>query len=84
MRAEYVHEFIDDNDGVRLRYTNDPTLTSSFTVSTDDVDQDYGIVGASVTGTFPNGWAAFVDYGTVVGLSDYTIHMVNLGFRKDF
>lgn len=89
-RAEYVHEFLNDQSGVRIHYTDDPTVgpdglpLSSFIVSTDPVDRDYGILGAGLAATFPAGWAAFVDYNTVVGLRDFTVHTFNFGVRKSF
>ena len=84
VRAEWVHEFIDDQDGVFIQYANDPTGTSRFEVSSEDVDQDYAVVGAAVTGTFAGGWAAFLDYETVLALSDFDIHTINVGLRKEF
>jgi uncharacterized protein with beta-barrel porin domain len=84
VRAEYVHEFLNDEDGVRITYALDPGSTSAFDVSTQDPDRDYGILGAGLAATFPAGWGAFVDYSTVVGLSDFSIHTVNLGLRREF
>jgi uncharacterized protein with beta-barrel porin domain len=84
VRAEYVHDFLDNEDGVLVRYAADNTQQSEFEVSTEDKDQDYGILGAGVATTFPAGWAAFVDYHTFVGLTNFTIHAVNVGFRKEF
>jgi len=83
-RAEYVHEFLDDEDGVAIQYANDPTGTSRFEITTESIDQDYGIVGAGVAATFAHGWAGFVDWNTVVGLSHFDIHTVNVGLRKAF
>jgi outer membrane autotransporter protein len=83
-RAEYVHEFLDDDDGVAIQYANDPTGASRFEVTTDGIDQDWGIVGAGVAATFARGWAAFADWNTVVGLSNFDIQTVNIGLRKAF
>ena len=84
VRAEYVHDFLDNDDGVLVRYAADTTQLSEFEVSTENKDQDYGILGAGLATTFPAGWAAFVDYHTFVGLTNFTIHAVNVGFRKEF
>lgn len=83
-RAEYVHDFLGDEDGVLVRYAADPTRLSEFEVSVEDKDQDYGILGAGVAATFQGGWAAFVDYHTYVGLRNFDIHRVNLGARMEF
>lgn len=84
VRAEYVHEFLNDEDGVRVRYATDPANVSAFEVSTESPDRDYGILGAGLAATFPGGWGAFVDYNTLVGLSDFTVHTVNIGLRRQF
>jgi outer membrane lipase/esterase len=84
IRAEYVHDFLTDDDGVLVRYAADTTQLSEFEVSTEDEDEDYGILGAGIAATLPAGWAAFVDYHTFVGLTNFTIHAVNVGFRKEF
>ena len=84
VRAEYVHEFLGDEDGVLVRYAADPEQLSQFEVSTEDRDQNYGILGAGVAATLQGGWAAFVDYHTFVGLSNFDIHTVNVGLRMEF
>ena len=53
-------------------------------ITSDEIDEDYGVVGASVAAQLAGGWAAFVDYATPVGLDDFTVHQVNLGFRMEF
>jgi len=84
VRAEYVHDFLIDDDGADVSYAADPTGLSAFEITTEAADQDYGIVGAGAAATFPAGWAAFVDWNTFVGLSNFDIHTVNVGFRKEF
>lgn len=83
INGRWVHEFAEE-DGPKVVYANDPTGLSEFTISSDNVDEDYGIVGASVAAQFAAGWAAFVDYATPVGLDDFTVHQINFGFRKEF
>ena len=97
IRAEYVHDFLTSDDGVLVRYAADntddvaPTVSpcpttpcSEFEVSTESEDEDYGILGAGVAATLPAGWSAFADYHTFVGLTNFTIHAVNVGFRREF
>ena len=83
INGRWVHEF-EDEDGPQVIYANDPTGLSGFTITADDVDEDYGVVGASVAAQFAGGWAAFVDYATPVGLDDFTVHQINFGFRREF
>jgi outer membrane lipase/esterase len=84
VRAEWVHEFLNDPDGVVVRYAVDPTRTSTFEVTTPSPDRDYAVLGAGVAASFPAGWSAFVDYNTLVGLANFDVHTVNFGVRKSF
>jgi outer membrane lipase/esterase len=84
VRAEAVHEFLGNEDGVLVRYAADPTQLSEFEVSNEGDDDYYGILGAGVAATLQGGWAAFVDYHTYVGLSNFDIHTVNAGLRLEF
>jgi outer membrane autotransporter protein len=84
VRGEYIHEYLNDNNGVRLQYENDQTGLSAFEVITEDPDRNYGLLGASVTGTLAAGWSAFADFETIVGLSNFDIYTFRAGFRKEF
>jgi outer membrane autotransporter protein len=84
IRAEYVHEFENDDDGANIRYASDATGLSTFNVITEDPNRNYGIVGAAVTGTLAGGWSAFADFETVVGFGKFDIYTFRAGFRKEF
>jgi outer membrane autotransporter protein len=84
VRAEYVHEFENDDDGARIRYASDPTGASAFNVITEGANRNYGIIGASLTGTLAGGWSTFADFETVVGLGKFDIYTFRAGFRKEF
>lgn len=84
VRGEYVHEFLNDNDGAAVRYAADPTGLSGFIIATEDPDRNYGDLGVGVALTLPHGWVTFLDYATVVGFADFAIHSVAAGLRKDF
>ena len=83
INGRWVHEFADDN-GPDVVLANDPTGLSEFSITSDKIDRNYGVIGASVAAQFAGGWAAFVDYATPVGLDDFTVHQINFGFRKEF
>jgi outer membrane lipase/esterase len=83
VRGEYVHEFLNDDDGVDVGYAADPN-NFTFEVITEDPDRNYGVVGASLTGTFPAGWSSFLDFETVLGYSRYDIYALRAGVRKEF
>ena len=82
IRAEYVHEFENDDNGAKIRYASDPTGLSAFNVVTEGPNENYGIVGAALTGTLAGGWSAFADFETVVGLGEFDIYTFRAGFRK--
>jgi outer membrane lipase/esterase len=84
VRAEYVHEFENDDDGASVRYASDPTGLSTFNVITENPNRNYGIVGAALTGTLAGGWSAFGDFETVVGFGKFDIYTFRVGFRKEF
>jgi outer membrane autotransporter protein len=84
IRAEYVHEFENDDDGATVRYASDPTGLSAFDVVTEGANSNYGIIGAALTGTLPGGWSTFADFQTVVDLGHFDIYTFRAGFRKEF
>lgn len=84
VKASWAHEFMNDGDGIGFRYANDPTNLSEFTIIPVGPDRNYFPLGAGVSTTFPNGWAAFLDYESTVGIKDFTSHLVTVGLRKEF
>jgi outer membrane autotransporter protein len=90
VRGEYVHEFLNDDDGAQVHYAADPFFatdlagSSAFVITTEDPDRNYGDLGVGVALTLPDGWVTFLDYAAVVGFADFAIHTVAAGFRKDF
>jgi uncharacterized protein with beta-barrel porin domain len=84
VRAEYVHEFENDDDGARVQYADDPTGLSAFDVIIENPNRNYGIVGAAVTGTLAGGWSTFADFETVVGFGRFDIYTLRAGLRKEF
>lgn len=81
--AEYIHEFLDDDDGVEVRFAADPTNLSAFEITTQGQDQNYGAVGAGVTATLRGGLSLFAGYETLVGLDDFDVHRISVGLRKE-
>lgn len=90
-RAEWFHEFLNDNDGALVSYANDVTVNpetgrqfSSFTVTTEDVDRDYGRLSGGLTVTLPEGITGFVEGSATVGLDNFDIFTVEGGLRITF
>ena len=47
-------------------------------------NENYGIIGAAVTGTLAGGWSTFADFETVVGFGHFDIYTIRAGLRKEF
>ena len=86
VRVEYVHEFEDDNEGAQVVFDNalPATARAVYNITTEGVDEDYGIVGASLTSVGEGGLSAFLEYSTVVALEDFDVHQFNVGIRWEF
>ncbi len=86
LRFEYVHEFENENSGAQVVFDNAlPASTNAiYNISTEGVDQDYGIIGASLTAVGEGGMSAFIEYSTVVALDNFDVHQLNAGFRWEF
>lgn len=84
VRTTWVFELTDDDDGASVVYAADPTGLSAFSLSTEDKDENYGVVEAGLSLTLPNELSLFAEYGTVVALEDFEIHTVTAGLRKTF
>jgi uncharacterized protein YhjY with autotransporter beta-barrel domain len=83
IRAEWAHQFEDDQREITARYRFDPTQTEFF-VETKDPDRDYVDFSASVAAQFGGNFSAFVAYDTLFGHSDLDVHSFTLGGRLMF
>lgn len=83
LRFEWNHEFENDTRFVEARYSFDP-FNTVFGIPTDAPDRNYFTFGAGVSSTFAHGISGFVDYQTLVGLTDVSSHMVTAGIRVEF
>ena len=59
--GEWIHEFMNNNDGSSVRYLNDPTGLSTFTAANESPDRDYFQVGAGLVAVLPGGWSPFAN-----------------------
>jgi outer membrane lipase/esterase len=83
VRAEWRHEFKNDDASITARYANDP-FNTSFAISSDDPDRDYVAVAAGASAVLRRGVSAFLNYETVLGLRDVTHHAFTGGLRVEF
>lgn len=64
---EWRHEFDYDSRAITARYAHDPFDLSTFSVPTNDPDENYFILGLGVSTVMRNGVSAFVNVETVLG-----------------
>lgn len=81
--GEYIHEFLNNNDGSTVSYVHDPTGLSSFTAANEDPDRDYFQVGAGMTAVLPGGWSPFANFQSILGLEDLNSYLFTVGVRKE-
>ena len=86
VRITWEHEFENDARDIdaRLFLNDDPTVNDILTSRTKSPDRDYARLGAGVSAQFASGISAFVDYDTVLALSDVEHHRITAGGRIEF
>lgn len=80
VRAEYIHEFKNDQRNIRAFFIQDPSQTQ-FNIMTDKPDRDYIVMSAGVSAQFMHGISAFVNYDTVQAHSYVSNHNFAGGVR---
>ena len=83
VRAEWRHEVLDDQRGIKAQFANDP-FNVPFLIATDNPDRDYFALGAGIAAALARGISAFVDFETIVGLKNVTNHNFIAGVRFEF
>ena len=80
VRAEYIHEFKNDQRNITAYFVQDPSQTR-FNIMTDKPDRDYIILNAGMSAQFAHGISAFVSYDTVQAHSYVNNHNFVGGVR---
>lgn len=84
-RAQAVFETKDDRRTVTVRYSADTTgFFPGIRLTTSAPDRTRFLLGGGLAAQFANGFSAFADVETVVGLRDTSGYNVTLGVRKEF
>ena len=87
-RLDYVREFKDSAETAKVRFANDnfdtglPTNTP-FRVTTESPDDSYVVWSVGAHAQFIRGFAAFVDYRSIIGLKDMELAEVTVGMRYE-
>lgn len=80
VRAEYIHEFKNDQRNIKAYFIQDPSQTQ-FNIMTDKPDRDYIVMSAGISAQFMHGISAFVNYDTVQAHSFVSNHNFAGGVR---
>ena len=84
-RAEWVHEFKNDDRTLTASYINGSQTTgNSIIIPGDEQDKNYFTLGAGLSAVFSRGIMAFLDYSTILGLEDISSHVFTGGIRVEF
>ncbi len=78
----WEHEYKDDGREIKATFVEDSR--GSFSVRTSDPDRDYFTYNLGIALTLPQGYSAFVNYGSVLGQDKVTSHSIDFGFRMEF
>lgn len=86
MRITWEHEFENDarNIDARLFLNDDTAVNDTLFSRTKSPDRDYARLGAGASAQFAHGISAFLDYDTVLALSDVEQHRFTAGGRIEF
>lgn len=79
VRTNFVQELQDDAREITLRRVSAPD--EAFGLVTDEADDQYFEFGVGVTGVFPRGVSAFIDYQRVLGFQDLDSNDLSFGLR---
>jgi outer membrane autotransporter protein len=84
IRFEWEHQFLNDNEFLRVRLAGAAAGTGNFLLSTGAPDRDYVNLGGAVTAALPGGIGAFLRYESRLGQTFLTSNMVEAGMRIPF
>ncbi len=87
LRGEWMHEFENNSRNIVATFAtvrNEFDAQNNIIIPTDDPDRNYFNLSAGVSGVFPGGYQCFLDYTTILGYDDLTVHRLVAGLRFEF
>ncbi|WKJ91421.1 autotransporter domain-containing protein [Methylomonas montana] len=84
LRAEWEHQYLNDNRAIAMRLSQAAPGLGNFAVQTGNPDRDYLNLGGSVSAVLANGGNGFIRYETRIGQSYISDHIVEVGIRMSF
>ena len=83
LNADYIHEFLNDQQTLVARFVQDTGGTRISFVN-DSPDRDYFGLGAGLVMVLPQGYTTYANYRALVGDSIKTTQTVTAGLRVEF
>ncbi len=80
VRAEWVHEFMNDSRNVEASFVQANQIISASTAAPD---RDYFKVGVGLSALFAGGISAYIQYEETLGLSNITARNIAVGLRVE-
>lgn len=87
VRADWEHEYENDSRTIVASFAVVDSAYASLNeilIPTDEPDRDYFNLGAGILAALPNGWQLFLDYATILGYEDLSLHRFVTGLRWEF
>lgn len=87
LRADWEHEFENDARNITARFAavdSSYDALNTIIIPTDEPDRDFFNFGAGLSAVLAGGWQCFLDYSTVLGYEDITLHRFVAGVRFEF
>jgi len=84
-RGRAVFELEDEEQTVRARYTAAQRVSdSAFTITTNPADESSFDLALGASAVLPNGFSAFAEFQSVIGLENVSHQAIAAGFRVEF
>lgn len=86
LRMDWEHEYEDDSNITAhfAEVSGNFAALNTIVIPTDDPDSDFFNLGAGLSAVLPGGFQCFLDYATILGYEDLTLHRVVAGLRWEF
>lgn len=81
--VDWLHEFKDDAQVINGNFVEDPG-SMSFSIYTEDPDEDYFQLTLGVSAVLPGGIIGYVNYDTILSNDLWDRDTVNAGIRMEF
>jgi len=83
-RFHWAHQYNPGNTSVSVAYNNDPSLLSSFILPGTPTSRNYFDLGVGLTLQLSGSSSAYINYDSILGLSNTTYNSFTAGVRFTF